>query len=267
MARIHGASALTMERGGPMHFGDFGIQGPLGAAFGAVILAFLLQAGRASLRRTARMMASSAAIAVLATMLALILVRHVVISMPTADPAIPMAWYATFGVLADLLTIGAWIVLLLSAVQARQRVHFGLLLVGFVIAQTWPILLTLPSLPFLDVLITWNISNADLAVVPTVLITHVGAALALVGAWTLPPNSTDSTERSAVVGSQSAARYASSVSSLSAVSAASMASGPAGVSESVGAEEALEDLVPPSMAPQTRPLPSSPSGAITPLEL
>jgi len=169
-----------------MSFGDFGVWGPLGAAFGAVALALLIQAGRASLRRTARMVSGAAAIAVLATMLALVAVQRVVISMPGSDPATPQAWYAAFGILADVLTLGAWIILLLEAVQARQRVRFSLFLVGFVITQTWPVLLTLPSLPFLDVLITWRISNSDLAVVPTVLITHIGVALALLGAWTLP---------------------------------------------------------------------------------
>lgn len=169
-----------------MRFGGFGVWGPLGSAFGAVAIALLIQAGHASPRRIARMMSGAATIAVLATMLALVVVRHVAISMQGADPATPQAWYAAFGILADVLTIGAWIILLLEAVQARQRVRFRLFLVGFVITQTWPVLLTLPSLPFLYVLITWSISNSDLAVVPTILISHIGAALALLGAWTLP---------------------------------------------------------------------------------
>lgn len=169
-----------------MRFGDFAVWGPLAAALGAVVLALSLQAGRASLRRTVRIVASAAAIAVLATMGGLVLVRRVVITMPGADPATPEAWYAAFGILADMLTIGAWILLLLEAVQARQRVRFSLFLVGFAITQTWPIIVTLPSLPFLDVLITWEVANPDLAVVPTVLITHIGTALALLGAWTLP---------------------------------------------------------------------------------
>ena len=40
-----------------------------------------------------------------------------------------------------------------------------------------------------NVLITLDIANPDLAIVPAILVAHIGAALALFGAWMLPATS------------------------------------------------------------------------------
>ena len=134
---------------------------PLFSALGAVVLALLLVAGRADLRRAAFFVTGGALLALLVAIVTIF--TTLLVALGTDGPAhnglqLIGTGAAVFQVADDvttLLTFGAWSLLLYAAIQAGSRWRFVVLTLLFTVASALGIAVLNPQIPLLNGLQDW----------------------------------------------------------------------------------------------------------------
>ena len=134
---------------------------PLFSALGAVVLALLLVAGRADLRRAALLVAGGALLALLVAIVTIF--TTLLVALGTDGPAhngvqLIGSGAAVFQVADDvttLLTFGAWSLLLYAAIRAGSRWRFVVLTLLFAVASALAIAVMTPQMPLMDGLRDW----------------------------------------------------------------------------------------------------------------